>query len=67
MARLVFKSCIGIMGLDPVGASEFFLGYFKLLHNCKDHFHLHSISAVHSYRSLSYYTSRLPEVDHYYI
>ena len=31
-----------VMGSNPIGASEFFLG-------CEDHFHLYSISAVQSY------------------
>ena len=39
-----------------VGASEIFLGFicnclilWHFLHNCKDHFHLYSLTAVHSY------------------
>ena len=39
-----------LMVSNPVGASEFFsLGFiynscaYKLLHNCQDHFHLHSL------------------------
>ena len=41
---------VRFMGLNPIGASEFFLGFIcKLLHNCKDLFHFYSLSAVHSY------------------
>ena len=28
---------VEVMGLNPVGASEFFLGFHLLLHNCEDH------------------------------
>ena len=42
-----------VIGSNPVGASEFFLGFicncFKLLHNCEDLFLCYSLSAVHSY------------------
>ena len=42
-----------VMGLNPVGASEFFLGFIcnclSYLHNCEDHFNLYSLTAVQSY------------------
>ena len=42
-----------VMGSNPVRASDFLGGFicncFKLLHNYKDHFHLYSLNAVHSY------------------
>ena len=42
------------MDSNPVKASDLFLGFLcncscKLLHNCKDHFHFYSLSAVHIY------------------
>ena len=39
--------------IDAVEASDFFSGLslsmLKLLHNCEDHFHFYSLSAVHIY------------------
>ena len=68
IAQLV-EHCTGIteatvMGSNPVGASEFFLGFICnciifILHNCEDHFHLYSLSTVHSYTCMVFiiYTS----------
>ena len=42
-------SIVEVMGSNPVGASEFVSGLYLFLHNCKDLFHLYSLSAVHSY------------------
>ena len=41
--QMAFQDTAQVMGSNPVGASEMFLGFpcnwFKLLHNCDDHFH----------------------------
>ena len=56
-----------VMGSNPIGASEFFLGFIcnwlNVLRNCKDHFHLYSLSSVHSndlYHILIYIISPSP-------
>ena len=52
-AQLVeHHTCITeVMGSTSVEASDFFSGLslqlLKLLHNCEDHFHFYSLSAVH--------------------
>ena len=44
---------VEVMGSNPVGASDYSPGLslqlLKLLHNCEDHFHFYSLSAVHIY------------------
>ena len=48
------------MGLNPIGASDFFLDFicnclsYNVLHNCEDHFHLYSLSTVHSILSYTH-------------
>ena len=43
-------------------ASNFFSGLNLLLHNCEDHFHLYSLTAVHLY-DLIIYTSRITNTN----